>query len=303
MTTIARLAHTHRARRTPLFHPRTRGAHTVSSRTQSHHSNSSRPGPSRVPAPHSPRRAMPRPPAALDAASVALARALNAELNVGPRRRSTTRAPDASTGSTDEETAKKVSREYRHSWPVTKVRVRSGGYPADDDEGAGVETREKTEERSGRRVDAREGGEKTSRARDDADGDDGARAARREAARLRKNAMSRAYKARKRAMMMAESGVVVVKAVREDAVEETATVVKKRRVADEAEVSVSTGNERARGKKASTTTKSRSRSKGTPTKKMAEAAEAAAATARACPRGRESGAAGGAVKTAWHVSE
>ena len=70
-------------------------------------------------------------------------------------------------------------------------------------------------------------------------------------------------------MMMAESGVVVVKAVREDAVEETATVVKKRRVADEAEVSVSTGNERARGKKASTTTKSGSRSKGTPTKKMA----------------------------------
>ena len=212
---------------------------------------------------------MPRPPAALDAASVALARALNAELNAGPRRRSTTRAPDASTRSTDEETAKKVSRAYRHSWPVTKVRVRSGGYADDGDEGAGVETREKTEERSGRRVDAREGGEKTSRARDDADGDDGARAARREAARLRKNAMSRAYKARKRAMMMSERGVVVVKAVREDAVEETATVVKKRRVADEAEVSVSTGNERARGKKASTTTKSRSRSKGTPTKKTA----------------------------------
>ena len=110
---------------------------------------------------------MPRPPAALDAASVALARALNAELNAGPRRRSTTRAPDASTRSTDEETAKKVSRAYRHSWPVTKVRVRSGGYADDGDEGAGVETREKTEERSGRRVDAREGGEKTSRARDD----------------------------------------------------------------------------------------------------------------------------------------
>ena len=127
----------------------------------------------------SPRRAMPRPPTALDAASVALARALNAELNAGPRRRSTTRAPDASTGSTDEETAKKVSREYRHSWPVTKVRVRSGGYPP-------TTTRERGWKRARRRRNARVvestrvGREKTSRARDDADGDDGARAARRE---------------------------------------------------------------------------------------------------------------------------
>ena len=47
-------------------------------------------------------------------------------------------------------------------------------------------------------------------------------------------------------MMMAESGVVVVKAVREDAVEETATVVKKRRVADEAEVWFGPSGERGR---------------------------------------------------------
>ena len=213
---------------------------------------------------------MPRRLGTVDAASLALARALDAELNgARPRRRSTcattSDAPTADATPTTPTTNE--SRAYRHSWPVTKVRVRSGGYADDEGEETRVTTRVEAEERAIRRGKAGGGRRGRRRARDGGDGDDGgtagSEAERREAARLRKNAMSREYKAKKRAMMMKESGV---EAVREEAVEERVTVGKKRRAAGESEA-VSAGRAREREKTASARRKSGQRSKGTTIKK------------------------------------
>jgi len=222
---------------------------------------------------------MPRRLGAVDAASLALARALAAELNgARPRRRPTcTTTSDAPTSDATPTTpTTNGSRAYRHSWPVTKVRVCSGGYADDEGEGTRAQTRTEEEERAVRRGRANGGRRGRCRARDGADGDDGgtagSEAARREAARLRKNAMSREYKAKKRAMMMGGSAV---EAVRKEAVEERVTVGKKRRVAGESEAvsEVSAGRAHAHGKTASSRRKSGQRSKGTPPTKTKKAYE------------------------------
>ena len=171
----ARLAHTHRARRTPSFHPRTRGAHTLYHHAHNRTTRTRPVRPSRVPAPHSPRRAI----------TSTTDRARRRERR--PRARVERRAQRGTETTIDDASARRVDgldgrRDGEKGVPRVSTQLAR-------DESARAFGRLPRRRRRGERgwkrarrrrnarvvesTRAREG--KTSRARDDADGDDGAR--------------------------------------------------------------------------------------------------------------------------------